>query len=68
VESVDRVGDVMFIKYLSYVGYVSLRRFHSLNNTWSWLFHLGHVRFSAQHNYVYLRILGFEFDGLVPID
>lgn len=51
---------------IEYVGYVSYRRFRALYTPWTWAFAYNKTTFSAQHSYVRVRILGFEFDGLIP--
>jgi hypothetical protein len=51
---------------IEYVGYVSYRRFRALYTPWTWAFSYNKSRFNAQYTYVNVRILGFEFDGLIP--
>jgi hypothetical protein len=50
---------------ISYVGYVPYLRFRAIHTLWSWAFWYSVSRYSAQYKYVIIRVLGFEFDGLV---
>lgn len=54
------------VNRVAYVGYVPYRRFRALYTPWTWAFAYNKTTFSAQHSYVRVRILGFEFDGLIP--
>lgn len=54
------------VNRVAYVGYVPYRRFRALYTPWTWAFSYNKSRFNAQYTYVNVRILGFEFDGLIP--
>lgn len=54
------------IKQFSYNGFVGYRRFTSFRSKFGWMFSYSVIPYSSKYKYGHLRVLGFEFDWLIP--
>lgn len=50
---------------IKYCGWVYPNR--EIYTLLKWTFIFRKIKFSASHDYVLLRVFGFEFDGFIPI-